>query len=406
MRPRIPFLASAALMGTLAVGSPAHAAAKKPILIGLDSPIQLQVGKDTVAAVKMAIDEINAKGGVLGRKLAYVVADEGMDPQLGVSAINKLTSEDHVNVLIGGYDSGVTLAEEPHIAEAKTIYLGIGSASPNITALVGRDYNKYKYIFRVNPLNSARQAAQIVNFADNVVKKKLKRNKIAILGESAVWVRGLVPVLVKGLEKDGMTVAYNQLFDETMSDFTPLLARVKASGAQFLLTVLSHANSDVFIKQLYESRLPMPYGGIDVKSMTPNFCSRVNGDSVGEITVNFVTRAPITKKTIPFWDGFVKLYHRAPVYTAPGAYNAVYMYAEAVKKTGTTKADPVIKALQKADYLGVAGRVKFDKLHDDLAGPGYQNVLFVQWQKGCKRVVVWPKELATGKVVLPPWLHK
>ncbi len=406
MRRTILLLASAALVGALSLSSPANAADKKPILIGLDTPIQLQVGKDTVAATKMAIDEINAKGGVLGRKLAYVVADEGTDPQLGVSAINKLTSEDHVNVLIGGYDSGVTLAEEPHIAQSKTIWLGIGSASPNITALVGRDYNKYKYIFRINPLNSARQASQMVDFATHVVKGELGRDKVAILGESAVWVRGLVPVLVKGLEQNGMKVVYQQLFDETLNDFTPLLARVKSSGAQFLLTILSHANSDVFIKQLYESRLPMPYGGIDVKSMTPNFCSRINGDAVGETTVNFITRAPITPTTIPFWDKFVKENGRAPVYTAPGAYNAVNLYAWAVEKAGTTDADPVIKELEKADYLGVAGKIKFDKVHDDLAGPGYQNLLFVQWQKGCKRVVVWPKELATGKIIMPPWLNK
>ncbi len=404
MRRAILFLASVALVGALSFSPRARAADSKPILIGLDTPIQLQVGKDTVAAVKMAVDEINAKGGVLGRKLAYVVADEGMDPQLGVSAINKLTSEDHVNVLIGGYDSGVTLAEEPHIAEAKTIWLGIGSASPNITALVGRDYSKYKYIFRVNPLNSARQARQMVDFATHVVKGQLGRTKVAILGESAVWVRGLVPVLVKGLEKNGMKVVYQELFDETLNDFTPLFARVKSSGAQFLLTILSHANSDVFVKQLYESRLPMPYGGIDVKSMTPNFCARVNDDAVGETTVNFITRAPITPTTIAFWDAFVKDNGRAPVYTAPGAYNAVHLYAWAVTKAGTTKADPVIKVLEKADYLGVQGRVKFDKVHDDLAGPGYQNLLFVQWQKGCKRVVVWPKQLATGKIVLPPWL--
>ena len=136
MRRTILLLASAALVGALSLSSPANAADKKPILIGLDTPIQLQVGKDTVAATKMAIDEINAKGGVLGRKLAYVVADEGMDPQLGVSAINKLTSEDHVNVLIGGYDSGATLAEEPHLPQSKTTSLGIGSASPNHTAPV------------------------------------------------------------------------------------------------------------------------------------------------------------------------------------------------------------------------------------------------------------------------------
>jgi branched-chain amino acid transport system substrate-binding protein len=406
MRRPIPFFCSVALGGTLALVLPANAAGKKPMLIGIDAPIQLEVGKDMVAGEKMAIAEINARGGVLGRKLAYIVADEGMDPQLGVSAVNKLTAEDHVDVLIGGFSSGVVLAEEPHIAQSKTVFLGVGAASPNVTALVGRDYNTYKYIFRVNPLNSTLQAAQIIDFANNVVKKELGRDKIAILGESAIWVRDLVPVLLKGLQKDGIKVAYQQFFDESMTDFTPLFARVKASGARYLLIIIGHANSDVFIKQLYESRLPMPYGGIDVKSMTPNFCSRVSGEAVGETTVNFVTRAPITKKTIPFWDGFQRLFHRAPVYTAPGGYNAVYLYAWALKKAGTTKADPVIKALEKADYLGVGGKIKFTKLHDVLDGPGYQNILFVQWQKGCKRVVVWPKQLATGKVVLQPWLSE
>ena len=209
----------------------------------------------------------------------------------------------------------------------------------------------------------------------------MHRDKVAILGESAVWVRGLVPVLVKGLEAHGMKVTYQQLFDETMTDFTPLFARVKDSGAKYLLVILSHANSDVFVKQLYEARLPMPYGGIDVKSMTPNFCSRVNEAAVGETTVNFITRAPITKKTIPFWDKFVKLNGRAPVYAAPGAYNAVYLYAWAVKKAGTTNADKVIKQLEKADYLGVGGKLKFNKLHDDIDGPGYQNLLFVSGGK-------------------------
>jgi branched-chain amino acid transport system substrate-binding protein len=406
MRRIVPLVTSVVFAGAFALSLQARAASNKPILIGLDTPIQQQVGKDTVAAVKMAVDEINAKGGVLGRKLAYVVADEGLDPQLGVSAINKLTADDHVNVLIGGYDSGVTLAEEPHIAQAKTIWLGVGSASPNITALVGKDYDKYKYIFRVNPLNSALQAAQIVDFAEHVVKDQLGRNKVAILGESAIWVRGLVPVLVKGLEAHGMKVVYQQLFDESMNDFTPLLARVKDSGAQYLLIILSHANSDVFVKQLYEARLPMPYGGIDVKSMTPNFCSRVNGAAVGETTVNFITRAPITAKTIPFWDEFVKVNGRAPVYTAPGAYNSVYLYAWAVKKAGTTDADKVIKKLEKADYLGVSGKIKFNKVHDDIDGPGYQNLLFVQWQKDCKRAVVWPHAVATGKAMLPPWVAK
>jgi branched-chain amino acid transport system substrate-binding protein len=116
----------------LALGAPAAAQAEKPILIGIHSAIQLQVGRDCINGAQMAIDEINEKGGVMGRKLEMRIADEGEaakdGPKTGIAAVNKLTGEDHVDVLIGGYDSGVTLGELPHISRAKTIFLGIGSA--------------------------------------------------------------------------------------------------------------------------------------------------------------------------------------------------------------------------------------------------------------------------------------
>ena len=170
-------------------------AEEKAIVIGADSPIQLQVGRDTVDALQLAIDEINAKGGVLGRKLELKVADETMDPQQGVAAIKKLTADEHVDVLIGGYNSGVTLAEEPHIAEAKTIWLGVGSASPSITDFVKKNYSRYKYVFRVNPINAPRQADQLVGFVLGKLKGEFGYNTVAIVGENAKWVQDLAPVL-------------------------------------------------------------------------------------------------------------------------------------------------------------------------------------------------------------------
>ena len=95
-------------------------------MLGINTALQLQVGRDTLDGVRMAVEEINAKGGVLGRKLEVVTADEGESPKEGVAAVNKLTGDNNVNVLIGGYDSGVTLAELPHISRAQTIFLGTG----------------------------------------------------------------------------------------------------------------------------------------------------------------------------------------------------------------------------------------------------------------------------------------
>jgi len=128
-----------ALLGACAAlalaASPAFAQ-PKPIRIGVPTAMQLQVGRDTQDGIKMAIDDINAKGGVLGRKLEMVVADETENPETGISAIKKLTADEKVDVLIGGYTSGVTLAQLPHISAAKTIYLNVGSASPATNAKV------------------------------------------------------------------------------------------------------------------------------------------------------------------------------------------------------------------------------------------------------------------------------
>ena len=381
----------------------------KPIRIGVPTAIQLQVGRDTQDAVKMAIEELNAKGGVLGRQLEMVVADETENPETGISAIKKLTGDEKVDVLIGGYTSGVTLAQLPHISAAKTIYLNVGSASPSTNAKVKTDYDHYKYIFRVGPINAAHQAREMTGFVSGFVKGELGLNKIAIVGENAKWVQDLVPILKKGATAAGADVRATEFFDAQTSDFSPLFSKIKDSGAEYLIVILSHASSDIFAKQWYNTRFPMPYGGIDVKSMDGDFCDRIDGKSVGEIAGNFAVRAEITPKTIPFFDEFKKRTNRSPVYTAFGANDAVHIYAEAVQRAGSTDTDKVIKELEKTSYVGIPGTIEFDETHDvkvgtaDYKGP---NLLFAQWREGCKREVVYPKARRTAAFVYPEWVKK
>ena len=117
-------------------------------------------------------------------------------------------------------------------------------------------------------------------------------------------------------------------------------------------------------------------------------------------------RAPLTERTVPWWDDYVKRYNRAPVYTASGAYDAVYIYADAVARAKTTDADPVIKELEKTNFTSARGHVKFDDKHEVMDGPGNVNTIYVQWQDNGERVVVWPKDLAKGKMIDPPWMMK
>ena len=411
---RVPALRRSCLLGAalcvaFGLATVPALAQPKPIRIGVPTAVQLQVGRDTQDGLKMAIDDINARGGVLGRKLEMVVADETENPETGISAIKKLTADEKVDVLIGGYTSGVTLAQLPHISAAKTIYLNVGSASPATNAKVKTDYDNYKYIFRVGPLNAAHQARQLTGFISAFVKDELGISKVAIVGENAKWVQDLVPLLKKGATEAGADVRATEFFDAQTSDFSPLFSKVKDSGAQYMVVVLSHASSDIFAKQWYDSRFPMPYGGIDVKSMDGDFCERIGGKSVGEMAANFAVRAPLTAKTIPFFDEFRKRTSRSPVYTAFGANDAVYIYAEAVKRAGSTDADKVIKELEKTSYVGIPGVIEFDENHDVKPGtPTYKGpaLLLAQWREGCKREVIHPKNLRTADFVYPAWIKK
>ena len=378
-----------------------------PIRIGVPTALQLQVGRDTIDSMRMAVDEINAKGGVLGRKLELVVADETENPEPGINAIKKLTADEAVDVLIGGYTSGVTLAQLPYIIRSKTVYLGVGAASPAITARVREDYDRYKYIFRVSPINAAHQARGLADFITGFVMGEMGYTKIAIIGENAKWVQDLVPILSNGATAAGADVRLSELFETQTSDFSLLLSKIKDSGAQFLVIILSHASSDVFVEQWYDQRVPLPIGGIDVKSMDADFFKRVGGKAISEITGNLSVRAPITPKTVPYWDAFVKMTGRGgPTYTGPGAYDAVHIYAQAVSRAKSAKADAVIKALEETDYIGTLGRVQFDANHDVKAGRGLVNFAFVQWQNGGKQEIVWPSEIRTATPILPPWLER
>ena len=235
---------------------------------------------------------------------------------------------------------------------------------------------------------------------------ELQYKKLAIIGENAKWVQDLVPILKKGASDVGADIRMTEFFDASTSDFSPLLSKVRASEAQFLLVILSHASSDTFAKQWYDARVPIPYGGIDVKSMDGDFFDRVGGKAISEVAANFAVRAPLTPKTVPFFDEFKKRTGRVPVYTAFGAYDAVHAYAQAAESAKSLDADAVIKALEKTSIAGVAGTMEFDENHDVKAGGKNMNLLFVQWQDKGNRVVLWPKELRTGQFTLPPWMSK
>ena len=173
------------------------ALAQAPIKIGFIGPFKLTPGRDMQEAATLAVEEINAAGGVLGRKLELIFAETEQSPEKGKTAVERLLFVDKVDVMMGEHRSEVALAVQPIIMENKKIFLSTGTGSPLLSERVLKEYDKYKYYFRTF-LNSEQMAEQMVKqTADMMATNKMDR--VAIIAETAVWLEPIVDALKASL---------------------------------------------------------------------------------------------------------------------------------------------------------------------------------------------------------------
>jgi len=146
----LPLLRGAALAATAAaicLAAPAYAQSGDPIKIGVIAEVQSIAGAATPGGAQIAADEINAKGGILGRKIEIVTYDNKSSSADSVRAFQRAVSEDKVSAVIASYISEVVLALEPWAARLKMPLITPGAASNEITKAIHSDYEKNKYTF-------------------------------------------------------------------------------------------------------------------------------------------------------------------------------------------------------------------------------------------------------------------
>ncbi|UCF90538.1 MAG: ABC transporter substrate-binding protein [Desulfobacterales bacterium] len=372
------------------------------IRIGSLGPVQLVPGIGIHNAAQMAVEEINAAGGIHGKKLELFIGDTEGKPEKGITAMKKLVLEDKVDVLVGCYSSGVALALQPYLPRYQIVYIASGTASIALTDNVKKDYKKYRYFFRDMINSDVRQQQWATKFLTEFVNGKLGYTKFAILAENTKWVQEYGPNLKKDLEDAGLEVVFYEMFDIDIKDFAPTFVKIKSAGAQWVAQIVSHAASIPLVKAWQDTK-PAPMGLCNVASMDSNFWDMTGGKCQGEITYNFIARAPLTDKTIPMWDKYVAQFGTNPVYTTGFTYDSVYMLAEVIKQKKSLKSDDIIDGLENISYKGVLHpEIGFDKESHDLLEGRYVMPM-VQWQADGKQVVVWPEQFKTGDYVPPAW---
>ncbi|UYO41336.1 ABC transporter substrate-binding protein [Rhodopseudomonas palustris] len=397
----------AMVAATALVFGASSALAADPIKIGVIAEAQAIAGASIPQAAQLAAEEINAKGGIDGRKIEIVSYDNHSSSADSVRAFQRAVNEDKVNAVIASYISEVVLALMPWASRLKTPFVTPGAASNEITKAVNKDYEKNKYTFH-GYLTSGELAQSVCDAAKDLLVDARQMKTAVIMSEDAAWTKPLDVGYQECLPKVGLKVLDHIRFSPDTTDFTPIFNKIEGSKPDVIITGISHVGVQPTV-QWKNQQVPIPMFGIASQATNETFGKDTNNASDGVLYQGVSgPGVAVTSKSVPFAENFKKKYGNYPSYAGYTAYDEVYYIAEAVKRAGSTDGEKLVEALEKTDYEGTIGRVQFygkDEpfTHGLKYGKGLLTGLMLQWQDG-KQVAVWPPEVAKAKIKFPAFI--
>ncbi|WFU76921.1 MULTISPECIES: ABC transporter substrate-binding protein [unclassified Bradyrhizobium] len=396
----------AAATGAVMAASGAALAAD-PLRIGVIAEAQAIAGASIPQAAQLAADEINASGGVDGRKIEIISYDNHSSSADSVRAFQRAVNEDKVNAVIASYISEVVLALEPWASRLKTPFVTPGAASNEISKSVHADYEKNKYTFH-GYLTSAALALSVCDAAKDLLVDKMHMKSAVIMSEDAAWTKPLDIGYEECLPKIGLKVLDHIRFSPDTTDFTPIFNKIEGAKPDVIITGISHVGVQPTV-QWKNQQVPIPMFGISSQATNETFGKDTNQAAEGVLYQGVSgPGVAVTPKSVPFAENFKKKFGNYPSYAGYTAYDEVYYIADAVKRAGSTEADKLVAALEKTDWEGTIGRVQFYGKDDPFThsikyGKGLITGLMLQWQDG-KQSAVWPKDVAKVDVKFPSFI--
>jgi branched-chain amino acid transport system substrate-binding protein len=349
-------LAALVFSGVCWVGAVSAADTLKIGVVNEISGPQAEGGLFTVNGLRLAVDEINRDGGVLGKQVELRIEDNASTNPGTVLAFSKLVSEGGLAGIIGPIRSTQIQAIAPTIAKAG-IPTMIGGSEPGLTHMNNR------WVFRARP-NDSYSSRVIADFGVNT----LKLRKWVIVHSTDAFGTGGKNALVEALKGLGVTPVLIQGYTNNSQDFTPMVLAIKKSGAEVMGTYMTNSpDQGIFAKQLRQLGVNIAWIGspttISVTALNLAGEALYGSYAITDFTTdaNDATRA-FTKK-------YRDRYNLNPDTFASWAYDALRVLTMAIKAAGTTEPEAVRKAiLAIKDYQGVEGRYEFDEFGDGLHG--------------------------------------
>ena len=302
-------LGLAATSAVLATSSAAFAA--DPIRIGVIAEAQAIAGASIPQAAQLAADEINASGGVDGRKIEIVSYDNHSSSADSVRAFQRAVNEDKVNAVIASYISEVVLALEPWASRLKTPFVTPGAASNEISKSVHADYAKNKYTFH-GYLTSAALALSVCDAAKDLLVEKMHMKSAVIMSEDAAWTKPLDVGYEECLPKIGLKVLDHIRFSPDTTDFTPIFNKIEGSKPDVIITGISHVGVQPTV-QWKNQQVPIPMFGISSQATNETFGKDTNQAAEGVLYQGVSgPGVAVTPKSVPFAENFKKKFGNYP----------------------------------------------------------------------------------------------
>jgi branched-chain amino acid transport system substrate-binding protein len=365
--------------------------AQGPIRIGASLSLTgtyAKLGKNQHEGYQLCIKDLNAKGGLLGRKAELVMYDDQSLPATAVRLYEKLITEDKVDAVMGPYSSPVSEAAANVTEKYKKVMVAPLAATTSIFKK-GR-----KYIFMViTPAES-----YLEGLIDTAAKRGLKT--VAVINEDTLFSKAAASGAVELAKKRGMQVVYQEAYPKGNTDFSALLTKVKAANPDVIAAGTYFDDAVALTRQMKELNVNPKMYGVTVGGDLPEFYDVLKQNA------EFIYGATQWEHTLPypgnqeFFDAYKKEFNHEPSYHSAAGYAGCIIYAEAVKRAGSLDADRVREQLLKLETKTIFGEYKVDA---DGFQTAHKMVTF-QWQ-GEKKVTVWPDDLAQAKprFPTPPW---
>ena len=396
----------------------------KPIVIGSPLATAFLYGWDAERGIKLAVEEINAKGGVtVGKEKrpfkVEIMDTRDLEPGVPTSdallVVEKLILEKNADFIVGGpVRSEAALAAMDLLSKYKKVsILSTGVLTPAYHARIAKEYDKFKYCFRIT--------GEVVWMVDGEfipalmdIKAKFGLNRLFIMIQDVAHARWGGDRVEKMAKEKGWEVLGKEVYPTGTTDYSVGLLKAKKDNAQVILIWMDMPETAILLKQWFDMKIPaLPFGTIISAAEQPGFYKATEGK--GEYCMASVVNAgnapsKATPWTMKFVEAYTKKWKVEPEgYGTSSSYMAPYVLKDAIERAGSLDSDAVIAALEKTDMMGVYGRIKFDpKSHQVIPSvdpnEGAVGTIF-QWQAG-KRVTVFPPQIAMGEIKLPPWMKK